>query len=381
MKKFLLFLLYFLLSVVAIIAIALRINYGGGKEYLDLSTTPLYDPSPLELVYSHNEPIGNVAVSKNVIGKKRLFFTIHPESRPMQNKLMEIVDGNAVPYPSANQQQLFNTVLGVFTDQQNRLWTLDHGSHGFEEVKLIAFDLQTNNLVDEYVFPPDVANRLSFYNDLTVSPDGNFIAISNVSFFGKSPSLVVYNIATQKSKELLVGHPSVNHENYVPVPPAKMMRFLGLVDLLVGIDGIDFSRDGMYIYYAGMSNSGLYRIPTAVAFNFDNGKEVVASSVQWIINKPLSDGIRTDFSGNIYITDIENQGVYVVNPKGQGYTLFRDERIRWADGLSLASDGTFYLADSDIPNQMLKSKSHMAANAPYNIYSFKAVKGNAHRKQ
>lgn len=61
------------------------------------------------------------------------------------------------------------------------------------------------------------------------------------------------------------------------------------------------------------------------------------------------------------------------NTNDSAYTLIKDDRIRWADGMAIANDGYIYLADSDIPNQMLQSKSHMRENAPYNIFRFKRL--------
>ncbi len=363
-----------LIGLIVAIIIFLRLRYGGGQEYTDISTAPKYSSSQLQEVIAFNEPIGNVAASKDTTQTTRVFFTIHPESRPETNKLMEIIDGEATPYPDASFQEKFNTILGVFTDQQNRLWIIDHGNHGFDPVKVIAFDLTSNTLVHEYSFPVDVAKKLSFFNDLSVSPDGKYLAVANVSFFGKKPSIAIYNLETGESKNQLENHSSVKHEKYVPVTPTKKMRFFGgVIDLLTGIDGIDFSRDGKYIYYAPMGHSGLFRIPTHIIADFTKTEEEVEAAVERVADKPLSDGIRTDFNGNVYITDIEHQGVYVVTPEGEGFTLIKDKRVQWADGLSITNGGTFYLADSDIPNQMLQSKKHIAKNAPYHIYKFEGV--------
>lgn len=362
-----------LLIVLLLFVVFLRLRFGGGVEYPDISTQPLYDRSQLEIVYAHQDPIGNVAVSKDTL-ETRVFFTVHPESRPKTNKLFEIKSGEATPYPNTAKQSMFNTVLGVFTDNQNRLWTIDHGFHGLGEVKVIAFDLKTNTVVHEYIFPNTVAKKGSFFNDISVSPDGNYLVVSNVSFIGKKPSLVVYNINSRESKNLLEGHPSVSDAGYVPVTPQKKMRFFGcLVDLKVGIDGIDFSRDGRYVYYSPMSHGTLFRIPTAILTDFSKSEAEISAAVEEVGRKPLSDGIRTDYNNNVYLTDVEHSGIYVVTPNGTGYTLIKDDRIRWADGLSLSGDGTFYLADSAIPDQMLQSKSHMKARAPYYIYRFRVL--------
>ncbi|GAF88527.1 unnamed protein product, partial [marine sediment metagenome] len=52
-------------------------------------------------------------------------------------------------------------------------------------------------------------------------------------------------------------------------------------------------------------------------------------------------------------------------------TLVKDERIRWADGLSFGPDGWLYLADSAIPHLILQSPEHIASQAPYHIWRFK----------
>ena len=363
-----------LLILLLVLALFLRINFGGGKIYPDLSGDPLYAEEDLELYFSYPEPIGNVAATTDTSAAVRVFFTVHPESRPVAHKLLEIVDGAARPYPNVDYQKEFTTVLGVYVDEQGRLWTIDHGNHGTSPVRLTAFDLASGQPVLQYDFPREVAETLSFFNDLTVTPDGKYVFVADVSFFGRQPSLIVYDIQKDRSRSLLDGHESVYHQGYVPVTPRKKMRFFGgIVDLLTGIDGLDASKDGRYIYYAAMGHEALYRVPVDICINFSASREEVAAAIERVAQKPLSDGIRSDRSGNIYITDIEHSGIYVIPPAGKGYTLIKDARIRWADGLALGADNYFYLADSDIPNQMLQSKKHMAKHAPYHIFRFRPV--------
>jgi sugar lactone lactonase YvrE len=351
-------------------------RFGGGKEYEDISTDPVYTSEQIETFFSFEEPVGNVAVSQNPNTDFRIFFTIHPESRPEKNHLMEIVNGEAVPYPGQSEQNtLFTSPLGLFIDMQNRLWVIDHNQHGTDLPRLIAFDLNTNNVVHTYDFPRDVAERFSFFNDLTVTQDGKYVFIADVSFFAQSPSLIVYNIDEGWSRSVLNSHPSVENQKYTPVTPFKKMSFFfGILQLHAGIDGIEVSYDGKHVYYAPMSGDSLFRIQTDVLVDKELDQKDISAAVEFFAFKPLSDGIRTDNYGNVYITDIENQGVYVVTPEGKGFTLVKDKRIRWADGLSVGSDGFIYLADSDIPNLMLQSKKNIQENAPYTIYRFPIFK-------
>ena len=91
MKKILLFL--FILFVVFTVVVWIR--HGGGQPYPNLTTMPILSGEEIEEVLSYPEPIGNVAVSAG----GRVFFTVHPEARPKGNKLLEYVEGAAVPYP------------------------------------------------------------------------------------------------------------------------------------------------------------------------------------------------------------------------------------------------------------------------------------------
>src|SRR5210317_255487 len=161
MKKILLFLL--MLALIGTLFVWVR--HGGGQAYPDLSTAPVLSSSSLEEVLTYAEPIGNVAVNRD----GRIFFTVHPESRPTGNKLLEYVRGAAIPYPSgAAQAELFDTVLGVAIDCYNRLWTIDHGNHGMRTARIVAIDLNTNTVIREQSLSPDIAPAGSFLQDLQV---------------------------------------------------------------------------------------------------------------------------------------------------------------------------------------------------------------------
>ena len=359
------------LFLIALSAI-LYIRYGGGQIYKYAPAEPFLGKEQVYEFFSYEEPIGNIAATPDT-ANTRVFFTIHPESRPEHYKLCEIIAGKAVPYPTEGQS-LYITPLGLFADRQNRLWVIDHGNHGFDGARLLAFDLSTDKLVLYYKFSREVAELGSFFNDLSVTSDGKFVFIADVSFFGKKPSLVVFDVEKQEARSLLDGHPSVTSQGYVPVTPTKKMRFFGgLVDLMPGIDGLDVDPTDTYVYYAAMSHSMLYRIPVTACTDFSQTPETVAAQVEEVSRKPLSDGIRVGPDGWVYITDVEHQSVDWVDPAvgGKPKNLLQDSRIRWADGLSFGGDGFCYLADSAIPDQMLRSKRHMRKSAPYFIFRWR----------
>ena len=165
---------------------------------------------------------------------------MHPESRPQGNKLLEWVAGAAVPYPSGTvQPHIFDTVLGLCIDRQQRLWTIDHGKQGFATPRLLAFDLRNGDLVHDHEFRGEIAPAGSFLQDLQVSADGLHVIVADGSNWRKKPALIVYDIAGRKSRRILESHESVMAKNYLIQNSIKDLSFLsGLFTHKSGVAGI-----------------------------------------------------------------------------------------------------------------------------------------------
>lgn len=367
MKRFVGRSLLGLLALVAILVVVLHFRYGGGEPYPDLSGTPMFAEDALEVVVTSPEPIGNHAVSAD----GRVFYTIHPESRPAGAKLLEWVDGAPKPFPSDEAQSLFETPLGVVVDRQNRLWLIDHGNHATGVARLFAFDLTTGALVHDHVFDSSVAQLGSFLQDLQVDSTGKHVFVADVSFWRKNPGLVVYDVEASKARRVLDSDPSVSAQDWLIRNPTKDMVFFGVVVLKPGVDGIAIDRNDEWVYYGAMTHDTMYRIKVADLLDDSLSQGALAARVEAVGPKPLNDGLSTDNAGNLLITDVEHNAVIRMKPDGELTTLIRDNRIRWADALSYGPDGWLYVADSAIPDQMLQTKAHIEANAPYHIFRFK----------
>lgn len=367
MKRFVGRSLLGLLALVAILMVVLHFRYGGGEPYPDLSGTPMFAEDALEVVVTSPEPIGNHAVSAD----GRVFYTIHPESRPAGAKLLEWVDGAPKPFPSDEAQSLFETPLGVVVDRQNRLWVIDHGNHATGVARLFAFDLTTGALVHDHVFDSSVAQLGSVLQDLQVDSTGKHVFIADLSFWRKNPGLVVYDVEASKARRVLDSDPSVSAQDWLIRNPTKNMVFFGVVAFKPGVDGIAIDRNDEWVYYGAMTHDTMYRIKVADLLDDSLSQGALAARVEAVGPKPLNDGLSTDNAGNLLITDVEHNAVIRMKPDGELTTLIRDNRIRWADALSYGPDGWLYVADSAIPDQMLQTKAHIEANAPYHIFRFK----------
>ena len=363
MKSVLLFLAFLLI----VAATTLWVRHGGGDPYPDLSRTPELPSAALEEVLAYPEPIGNVAVSRD----GRLFFTVHPESRPHGNKLLEYVDGASVPYPSLRQQtELFDTPLGIVIDRLDRLWVIDHGNHGLRSARIVGIDLLTGDVIREQHFDESIAPFGSMLQDLQVSADGRTIVIADASFWRKSAALIVYDVETGTARRVLEGHKSVSAENYVIQSGDRKMEFLGgMAVLRGGVDGIALSDD--WLYWGSLSGSGLYRMRLKDLRKRDLPPSQLAKLLERVSDKPLSDGLSVDLSGNVYITDIEHQAIFRVTPTGELSTVIQSRDIRWPDALSFGPEGYLYIADSALPELILKSNDHIKAQGPYRIFRFK----------
>ena len=363
--------LLFLLAISLTVAIAVWLRFGGGERHRDLTTSPLIGGAVLEQVLQYPEPIGNVAVSED----GRIFFTIHPESRPQGNKLLEWVADAAVPYPNGTvQPHIFDSVLGLTIDHQQRLWTIDHGRQGFADARILAFDLSSGTLVHDHTFTDKVAPSGSFLQDLVISRDGTTVVISDGSIISKNPALVVYDIETRTARRLLQDHVSVSAENYlISHPIGDLSYFGGLFTLKCGVSGLTFDNNEEWLYYAATNQDGLFRIRTEHLFDPLLTDSDLAARVERFSDKPLSDGLLVGPSGRIFVTDIEHNAVSVIGSERVPLTVIRDPRIRWAAALSFGPDEYMYIADSALPELILQTRNHIRSKGPYSVYRFAMV--------
>lgn len=343
--------------------------FGGGRHYPDLTTAPILGRDALEAAVVFERPIGNAAVAAD----GRIFFTVHPESHPENPKLYVWNDDEARPFPdAARQSELFQSPLGLAIDRHERLWIIDPGHHGLGDPTLTAIDLASGEIVHRHHFNNTIAPPGSFLQDLQIDSNGRYVYIADVGFWAKRPALIVYDVEADQARRLLNRHESVYPQNYlIRTPLRDMSYFGGLLAMKTGIDGIAISRDDAWLYFAAMNHSTMYRAPTRLLNDFTADEQTIEAALEAVGTKPLNDGLSTDDEGNVFITDVEHQAVVKLTPDGRLETLIKDQRIRWADGLSFGPDGWLYLADSAIPHLVLRSASYIAGQSPFYIWRFK----------
>ncbi len=350
--------------VLGVLALAVRLRFGGGERLDDRTTAPELPASAIELVADLDYPPGNIAVTPD----GRVFFTYHPDGGAPEH-VMTLRDGAPVPFPAPGYAD-FDTVLSLRVDRQGRLWTLDHARYGRGQPRLLAFDPATGQELHRYDFPSDVAGLLSMLNDFQVDPAGERIYIAESSPIAGTPAVIVYDIATRTSRRLLDGHASVRTEDYRIQAPGRDMTLFGLYTLRIGIDTIALDRRGEWLYYGPVTGGTLWRVRTHDLNDTTLSPEALAARVEAFAPKPISDGASSDDQGRIYLTDPEHSAVLALEPDRRLRTLVKDPKLRWPDGLSFGPDGSLYLTCSALEDVLFRSGASRDAHAPYQIYRF-----------
>lgn len=350
-----------------LLALLTRIRYGGGAPFQDRTTEPEMPASALETVAELELPPGNIAVSDT----GRIFFTFHPEARPDVN-VAELVDGEAVPYPGRLPDDLaYQSVLSLRVDRQNRLWVLDNANHGTGTPRILAIDLATDEVVHRHDFSSEIAGFGSHLNDFQVSPDGATIYIADASIFRLDPALVVYDVETKSARRLLEGHESVTPDHFVPVVQGRKMLVFGIFAIRPGVDSIALDRDGEWLYFAPVTDEHMHRVRRADLDDETLPTDELAQRVERFARKTMSDGITTDTDGNIYLSDPDQSAIVVLEPFGTLRTLIKDPALRWPDGFSFGPDGYLYVTCSALHEVIMRSRTHIENEGPYQIYRFR----------
>lgn len=361
--------------MVVALLVFVKVRYGGGAPYPDVSTAPLVPSERVEVLVDHAWPLGNVTTSK----KGRVFFNTHPfvhSYRFTDSFVFELVDGKPRPYPAdPGAQADLKFAFGMTVDALDRLWLIAPATLDRARTRLIVYDLANDRRVIDHEFDKGVAR---FSQDLRVSPDGRTLYLADTGAFRfTDASILVVDVESWGVRTLLKGHPSTSPQDWIMRTAHGPHRVgYGLLNFVVGVDGIALSPDGAWLYYGTMSHDTLYRVRTELLRDPSLSAEALAGRVERVGTKPLSDGIEIAADGSVLITDVENGGVARLDREGKLATLVKRPEVVWADGVTVALDGAVLFTDSAIPgylDQLMRppARERLAAGAPYRLYRFR----------
>lgn len=312
-----------IVGLLAVFLIGFKLLYGGGEPYPDISGQPTIAAervsAPIQLPF----PPGMVAASP----EGRIFYTYHMLHRPERftdATVFEWVDGRGVPFPSQEIQPELHGAMGITVDRQGRLWIIKPGALDGVQTRLIAVDMASGEIVVDHFFADGEAG---FAQDMRVTPDGRSVILADTGLFRfTTPSFIVFDVDSQSARTVLAGHPSVSPQDWVmrKTNGEPYRLAFGLLTFVVGVDGLALTGDGEWLYYATMSHDSAYRVPTAALLDEKLSDEGIAEQIEFVGNKPMSDGIELLPNGDIVITDVENGGLAIMTNEGELTTLTKD---------------------------------------------------------
>lgn len=234
----------------------------------------------------------------------------------------------------------------MIMDKNDVLWVLDDGKRaGVKEIpegaaKVVAIDIKTKKNLHSLIIKKPVLNDDSHYNDLRIDLSHGkqgTVYIAN-SGFGQRFSLVIMDVATGKTKEILLNHPSTS-------PEPGFMTFLEGKPLVYdfkkqtfpngGADGISLSPDQKKLFWTNISGRNLYSLPTDLISNFSTSEKEIEAALKVEGQHPACDGLAEDEQANIYFGAFEQQSIVKRSADGQYKLLAHDrENFVWPDGLA-----------------------------------------------
>lgn len=361
-----------ILGLLIVALLALKIFFGGGQPYPDVSTDPIRDD--LSVAIELPFPPGMVAVSPS----GRVFFTYHPFHEPQEHTnalLFEWREGAAVPIAPQLGERLHG-IFGISVDARGWVWAVRPGAMAGRPTEVIAIDPDTSEIKFEFTFEDGMGG---FAQDLRVTDDLKQVYLADTGLLRfTSASLIVLNTETKTARTVLENHPTTAPQNWVmrKTDGTPYRLGFGLISFQVGVDGLEISDDGLWLVYATMTHDSVYRVPTALLNDASARPVDLEAAIERLGPAPMSDGIALDETGAVVLTDVENGGLMRLSD-GELTTLARSSDVDWADSVSIAPNGDIWFTDSALTLLLDQfgnppTRAEIDAAAPYKIYRLAA---------
>ncbi|GLK91744.1 L-dopachrome tautomerase-related protein [Pseudomonas turukhanskensis] len=313
------------------------------------SATAATQTGDLELVAQLPIRPGNVAPAPN----NRLFATVHPLGAPGPAQLIEIIDSTHYqPWPHAAIQrgtatasdEKIDSPLGIVVDSKNRLWITDMGL-SLGKTRVWGFDIDSGRELYRIELPQAIAPKGSFVQELAVDDQAGWVYLADIA----NPGLIAVEIATGKARRFS-GHPALQAE-----PEAKMIIGGKAIEYQgkpasVAVNPLTLSKDRATLFFGAMNGTTWYSLPTKLLREDADDKQVGAA-IKRVGPKPVSDGASTDARGRHFFTNLNENGIDVLNTDGSLRPLVRDARLDWPDSVHVSDNGWLYIS----VNQLYKT--------------------------
>lgn len=303
-----------------------------------------------------NPDMSGIAITPD--GRIFLSFPRHADNHK-GCALAELKEGKLVPFPNKEitypsdrpYAKWLVSPHGMTTDSRGNIWVIDDGKRaGIDGIpvgaaKVVGFTPAGKLLASIPINTP-VLRQDMHLNDLRVDLKHGKKGMAYVtnSSFGTTPSLLVVDLATGQSREVLANHYSTAiQEGY--------MAFLEGEPRVYDKDNVTLPSGGANgialvdnrLYWTPITGRGLYSIPTELLADFSATETELEQAVRYEGDRPACDGLAEDAEGNIYFSAYEQMALVKRTPDGQYHTLVHSPLLGWPDGMYVSHDGWLYV--------------------------------------
>lgn len=351
------------------------------KTLLLSATTALALAAPLSaegietyLEFPKDTPPGNLAIAPD----GRMFMSVHEFYGP-ELRIVEVMpDGSTVPYPTQAWARApqddgdgLNGVLGLRADREGILWMLD-GQGENQTGRVVGWNTNTEELHAIYYVGQPAARPFSFLNDLAVDRENEAIYISDTANHVDS-AIIVIDLETGRVRRVLEGSKFTKAEDTPMIIDGREI-LLGGSPAKIGINPITIDPSNTWVYFAPMTGSAMYRIPTKALNDESLSDAALAETVERYGDKVISDGSTVDAEGNVYITAMTDNAIGVTKPDGTYEVLYQsDDDLPWPDGFSMGVDGYVYATINELHRSPVLNGGEDASIGTYRIVRFPAL--------
>jgi hypothetical protein len=326
----------------------------------------------LEVVYDLELATQGISISTD--GRK---FLPQRYSTTLPTLAVELLsDNTTVLYPdaawnswnatnsSSDPRTSFVSIDGARIGPDGRWWLVDGGSTGINgSTKLVGVNLTTDT-VDRIYYLDDIKGSNSAIDDVRFNKGGDVAYLSDTA-----GALLVLNMTTGDGVRVLVDDPTALAWFPMMYNGSLITGYQGAGSTLaVGLDQMEVSPDGIYLYYQPC-NGGLFRVETAIVDATLTNATLAATLGDYVTPfamTPSTGGTTIDGDGNIYVSDTTLLAIWKVTPEGRATILVQDDALVWTDMMWVTADKKLWLPAS----QMRPGSDGLMAAGPNYIFTY-----------
>lgn len=318
----------------------------------------------LEVVHTFT---GAMPTGVTVSREGRIFVNFPRWGDQVDATVAELRNGQVVPFPDTAIQrpdpvrasETLLSVQSVVVGPDDRLWILDTGRIQWGAPpaggpKLLGVNLATGAIEKRIVFPADVALPTTYLNDVRFAR-GHALVTDSSRDGGNG--IIVADLDTGASWRRLHGHPSTLPEpNFLPLVEGRPLMNRPAPEqesyVTVGADGLALSPDGERLFYSPLAGRRLFSVSVDALLDRSMSDDQVAATVVDHGDKGgASDGLESDTTGRIYMTQYEHNAITMRHADGTHELLMMDPQALWPDTMALADDGFLYFTANQLHRQ------------------------------